>query len=34
MDAMLTSAIPYSWRLDELTRDENVSYWNEVTFEE
>ena len=33
MDAVLTYAIPYSWRLSELTK-EKVSYWSEATFEE
>ena len=38
MDVVLTSAIPYSWRLGELTPmfKEHESYWSEATlnFEE
>ena len=33
MDAVLTHAIPYSWRLSELFK-EKVSYLSEATFEE
>ena len=34
MDAVLTSAIPYSWRLSELTPMLKVSYRSEATFED
>ncbi len=36
MDVVLTYAIPYSWRLSELTPlfKEKISYWIEATFEE
>ena len=36
MDAVLTSAIPYSWRLSNVHHclKENVSHWIEATLEE